>query len=347
MRNGNKESCIVLATDSWKMKLFQLYLPIIQYSPIYTGDEYFFLQHKHTTKIVWGCAVKGENLIRVEDGFLRSKGLGVAFNLPLSLIFDDVGLYYDATAPSRLEQILNCSSLTHTQTDAVGELIELIREHNLTKYNFPRKEVTLPKEAAGKQLILVPGQVEGDASITLGSPSVKTNEDLLVRVRAANPQAYILFKPHPDLLARLRKGAPLSNLLRNNCDHIILEGDLISWVKAVDEVHTMTSTVGFEALIHQKRVITYGMPFYAGWGLTTDHQTCLRRTRTLTLDELINGALIEYPTYLNPNTGEHISAITAAKLLADPEFTVPQPNWLWKALLGLKKIQNILPTLRG
>lgn len=65
----------------------------------------------------------------------------------------------------------------------------------------------------------------------------------------------------------------------------------------------MTSLAGFEALLRGKPVTTYGMPFYAGWGLTTDHCHCPRRTRRLTLAQLVAGTLILYPRYVNPLTG--------------------------------------------
>jgi capsular polysaccharide export protein len=66
-----------------------------------------------------------------------------------------------------------------------------------------------------------------------------------------------------------------------------------------DEVHTMTSLVGFEALLRGLPVVTYGQPFYASWGLTQDHAPIQRRTRRLTLDELVAGALIRYPRYIS------------------------------------------------
>ena len=66
----------------------------------------------------------------------------------------------------------------------------------------------------------------------------------------------------------------------------------------------MTSLAGFDALLRGKKVVTYGQPFYAGWGLTEDRDqsgpAMQRRRRTLTLDELIAGALLRYPVYWDP-----------------------------------------------
>jgi capsular polysaccharide export protein len=78
----------------------------------------------------------------------------------------------------------------------------------------------------------------------------------------------------------------------------------------------MTSLTGFEALLRGKRVVCYGLPFYAGWGLTQDVLTCERRQRKLSLEELVIGALIKYPTYCDPKTGHLIDVETAIELLA-------------------------------
>ena len=61
----------------------------------------------------------------------------------------------------------------------------------------------------------------------------------------------------------------------------------------------MTSLVGFEALLRGIPVVTYGQPFYASWGLTQDHAPLARRTRKLTLDELVVGSLLRYPRYVS------------------------------------------------
>lgn len=44
--------------------------------------------------------------ILIEDGFLRSMGLGVSGDAPLSIVVDDLGIYYDAAKPSRLETLI-------------------------------------------------------------------------------------------------------------------------------------------------------------------------------------------------------------------------------------------------
>lgn len=268
------------------------------------------------TLIVWGVRDAGLPLrediqvLRVEDGFIRSVGLGADLIRPLSWVIDRRGIYYDATRPSDLEHILQ-----HEQFDAAllaraTGLRERIVASGLTKYNVGKGAWQRP---AGKhQVILVPGQVETDASIAYGAPEVvcaiRRNMDLLRAVRSANPAAYVVYKPHPDVLAGLRiKGVDEDSALAW-CDEQVVDAAMGEMLDQVDEVHVITSLAGFEGLLRGKRVICYGQPFYAGWGLTTDIAPLRRRTRRLTLDELVAGALLNYPSYLSRNTNELTTA---------------------------------------
>ena len=252
---------------------------------------------------LWGSAearaVTTETpLLRIEDGFLRSTGLGADLVRPLSLVIDDIGIYYDATSPSRLERILETQELDEPAILRADALRARIVELDLTKYNLGQQGWSMPRSQ--KPVILVVGQVEADASIRLGSPDVKNNVELLERVREEHPSAYIVYKPHPDVVAGLRRQRTGEDISSEIADEILTEpvsvGQLLS---QVDELHTMTSLMGFEALIRGVKVVCHGLPFYAGWGLTEDRVACARRTRRLTLAELVHGALITYPRYVN------------------------------------------------
>jgi capsular polysaccharide export protein len=98
-------------------------------------------------------------------------------------------------------------------------------------------------------------------------------------------------------------GAVDPGAARGLCDHIEEDAALAACLDVADEVHTMTSLVGFEGLLRGKRVVVHGQPFYAGWGLTESHNPHPRRTRTLTLDALCAGTLLRYPRYLNRTSG--------------------------------------------
>ncbi|MGJ8589571.1 MAG: capsular polysaccharide biosynthesis protein [Yoonia sp.] len=236
----------------------------------------------------------------VEDGFLRSRGLGADLIAPLSLVLDDMGIYYDATRPSRLEALLNASDdLSEHDHARATALIERITEARLSKYNLAAKP--LPDLPKGRR-ILVPGQVEDDASVIYGSAEVTNNLALLEYVRKANPAAVILYKPHPDVEAGLRVGAvPNAAEL---ADVVLTSTDPIDAIEAVDEVWTMTSLLGFEALLRGKNVTCLGTPFYAGWGLTDDRaMPVMRRQARLDLAALVHATLITYPRYRDPVTG--------------------------------------------
>jgi capsular polysaccharide export protein len=261
----------------------------------------------------------------MEDGFLRSAGLGSDLHPPLSLVMDKTGIYYDATRPSDLELLLGNSDLTAYQQQRAATLRETLVASKVSKYNLGAA-FTLPAGASGKTVILVPGQVEDDASILTGTISVNTNGGLLRTVRERNPDAYIIYKPHPDVLVGNRQGQIPEEDVRRWADSQALDADIIQCIQAADELHTLTSLSGFEALLHGKKVVCYGMPFYAGWGLTQDEHSCSRRTRRLRLDDVVYQALIAYPSYINPQSREPILAEQAVELLAatpraDMQFT--------------------------
>lgn len=242
-------------------------------------------------------------LIRVEDGFIRSLGLGSDLTRPYSQVFDDSGIYFDPTSPSQLENILQNTPFDEDfyqdLKQEARELKTLILESKISKYNSDtHTHLCLPQD---KLKILVPGQVEDDASIRFGANNM-TNLALLKATRESNPNAYILYKPHPDVLSGNRIGNIPQSLALQYCDEICENISLASVLSAVDEVHTMTSLSGFEALLYGKKVVTYGIPFYAGWGLTKDRLSCPRRTRKLSLEELIIGVYILYPRYIHPDT---------------------------------------------
>lgn len=237
------------------------------------------------------------NLVRIEDGFLRSVGLGADLIRPLSWVVDWRGMYFDATRPSDLEVLL-------AETDFDAELIARatalrarIVAAGLTKYNVGFAAWRRP--AGARKVILVPGQVETDASIAYGAPVIKTNLGLLRAVRQANPDACVIYKPHPDVVAGLRARGNGEDEAARWCDEVVLDTPMGELLDEVDEVHLLTSLTGFEALLRGKHVTCYGQPFYAGWGLTHDIVPIDRRQRCLQLDELVAGALILYPRYMS------------------------------------------------
>ena len=245
------------------------------------------------------AAKAGVPFWRMEDGFLRSIGLGVGLRPGASFVLDRTGIYYDSTRPNDLETLLQGQAFDDELTYRAARLRAEIVAAGLSKYNVGAAQP--PKLGRDKRVVLVAGQVENDASIRLGSPDVATNAELLRRARARHPDAYLVFKPHPDVEAGLRPGRMAAADLAA-ADLVLRDVAAPDAIALADHVEVMTSLIGFEALLRGKSVRTHGMPFYAGWGLTDDPGSP-RRTRRLTLDELVAGALILYPRYIDPRTG--------------------------------------------
>jgi len=241
-------------------------------------------------------------LYRVEDGFIRSVSLGSDLTKAYSLVVDSRGIYFDPTQESDLEYLLNNASFDEVLLQRSRALQAYLVQNRISKYNIHQdRDISLPHYQKGQKIALVPGQVEDDASIIYGAGGM-SNLELLEQARAKVPEAYLIYKSHPDVLAGNRKGdIPYDEAMRY-ADTIITDASLDSVLEVADEVHTMTSLVGFEALIRGKRVYTYGLPFYAGWGLTIDAKVCSRRKVTRSLDELVAATLILYPRYLHPKT---------------------------------------------
>jgi len=284
------------------------------------------------------CAAHNQPLIQVEDGFLRSRGLGAAMTPPLSLVLDHAGIYYDPRTPSDLEGLIaQSASLSAADQVRAKRLVENLLKLGVTKYNLTGRAAapTPPKDA---QVILVPGQVADDASILTGTDRVADNAALLAYARRENPDAWIIYKPHPDVETGLRNG----QIPAHEADFIASEADPLALLKIADEVWTMTSTLGFEALLRGVPVTTLGAPFYAGWGLTRDLGSIpARRTARPTLLQFVHATLIAYPRYYDAETG----------LACPPEISVMRlaqggsirSGWAARAGVKLKSVLASLP----
>ncbi|NUR10883.1 MAG: hypothetical protein HOQ20_03430 [Bradyrhizobium sp.] len=281
-------------------------------------------------------------LIEVEDGFLRSSGLGADCVPPLSVTVDALGAYFDPSRPSELERLLQDGQFDDGLLERARELREMIVEAAIGKYEQGGAPLDRP---AGERLhILVPGQVEDDRAVETGGCGLTSNLELLKRVRAECPDAYILYKPHPDVLAGHRRGEIGEAAVLELADEIVGELSINSLIAMVDEVHVNTSLAGFEALLRGKKVTTYGVPFYAGWGLTTDlGPVTPRRSTRRSLDELVAATLLVYPRYLDPITGlpcpaEVVVARLAAGNASDPGLLVGVRRLQGKVMRRLRSL---------
>ena len=287
--------------------------------------------------LVWGLAKRQQlqdkfakqhlvdipSIYCMEDGFIRSNGLGATLLAPLSVVIDKQGIYYDATRPSDLETLLcHCETLTPKQRARVASLRDKLLTQRVSKYNVGSsadndgsvddQQISWMQESklSGKSRVLIVGQVEDDLSIQYCGSEIKTNSGLIERVRRDNPDAYLIYKPHPDVEAGLRAGKVGAACLKQ-VQAVAYDTAMPDCLESVDEVHTISSLTGFEALLRGLKVTCYGLPFYAGWGLTTDIDAQLspkagylerrKRDTTLTLEQLLHCTLIDYPLYRLPS----------------------------------------------
>lgn len=312
----NQTRSICIGMRLWKRGFLKTYLSGTNNAPKFFDNEEQAVEAanlhrgrvlvwagKETETLALDCAKAEIPLIRVEDGFLRSVGLGAQLVAPVSLAFDDSGIYYDPTRPSQLERILNeqgdLSGIDLKQAKAVQERIIALK---MTKYNVGSKLAEI-QAANGQEIILVPGQVEDDASILKGTHKIKTNLGLLQAARSDFPGAFIVYKPHPDVEAGLRVGEIPVRDATKIADFVATQNIMADLLEQVDRVATLTSLAGFEALVRGKSVTCYGSPFYSGWGLTDDKAPKVKRRKARPdLASFIHACLIEYPRYWDPVT---------------------------------------------
>ena len=289
--------------------------------------------------LVWGAAglhagdpPAPADAVRLEDGFLRSRGLGAELVPPLSLVLDAQGLYYDPTRPSGLERaVIAAAALPPQALHRARLLRERIVAAGLSKYNLAAADLAreLPE---GRRIVLVAGQVADDASVTLGA-SGGTNAALLAAARTAQPDAFLIYKPHPDVEAGLREGA----IDATDADLVARDAAPLPLIGAAHAVWTMTSLIGFEALLREVPVTCLGAPFYAGWGLTDDRAPVPARRRAArpSLDALVHAALIAYPRYFDSVTRTACPPEVALERLASGQ--APRTGPLNR---GLSKLQG-------
>ncbi len=257
--------------------------------------------------------------IHVEDGFIRSIGLGATKAPPYSLTFDSRTPYFDATQPSDLEVLLSEYDFTSNPEliDRSKQMIEFLLRSGVSKYNHTLfvdiKKIYGEKT---KRRVLVIGQVEDDASIRFGSVRPYTNNDLVMIAAIENQDAQIIYKPHPDVLNKHRPMTSNPDDVRGVCLVVDQDIPLAQSFETIDHVYTITSQAGFEALMRGLPVTTLGCPFYSGWGLTDDRQPNHRRQRKLSLEEVFAAAYILYPKYFDPIYKTEISPEQALERLA-------------------------------
>lgn len=247
----------------------------------------------------------GLPLLRVEDGFLRSFGAGVEFPT-LSVVADTQGIYYDSTGPCDLETLLASDEDLLTDPTHIDAAITMLINNQLSKYNHA-PHVQLPVSESAGSAVLVIDQTYGDMSVQFGKANQHTFTHMLQAAIHENPGAQIWIKTHPEVSNGSKRGylsqVQARALPKGGQLRLLRElANPIGLLQQVNKVYVATSGMGFEALLCAKPVRCFGLPWYAGWGVTEDEQYCPRRIRTRSIQELFAAAYLRYTRYLHPVT---------------------------------------------
>src|SRR3989338_7424938 len=307
----HKNNLILLFFQKWKFEFIQDFLP--DYNLFILGKRnynksVFSILMKMGFKIaIWGYNERFKfpgyfdqynNVLRIEDGFIRSIQLGCMHSKPFSLTIDPIGLYYNANKASLLENILNYHEFEESELKLAQSYIAAIQKDGISKYNHA-PEIDLESKFAKnhRKKILVIGQVDDDASIVLGCDRKITSYDLIAIAKKENPDAEIIYKAYPDVLAGKRGHKKRIDHILPDCTLVDFNIAPVSIFKLVDKVYTITSLMGFEALLHGKEVICVCAPFYSNWGITDDRQVVPRRQRKRNVEEIFCASYMVYPKY--------------------------------------------------
>ncbi len=292
--------------------------------------QYLF---KKVTFVGWGRKKSGlwaifmakitkNRFLLLEDGFIRSVGLGVEGSPSFSIVQDDIGIYYDATSPSKLEEILNSYDFKNDkELMAIAKKAkQKIIEYKISKYNNFKK-IDLSYLDNSKEKVLIIAQTAGDSSLEYGLGNRFTTQEIIDDAINDNPDAQVYIKIHPDVLVGKKESDINPKDIPLKCQILQDNANPIELLKYFDKVYTKTSGMGMEALLLDKEVYCFGMPFYAGWGVTKDRLVSKRRNRKVTVDEIFAGAYILYSNYYNPYLNQKSDIIDSINTLTDIHHT--------------------------
>ena len=310
-----KKKLALIGFNQWKYTIVNNYFDeryILCPRLIY--DKFPYLVRLLTKGIVcWGCkydykdslsiAIKEE----VEDGFLRSVGLGVEKVMPMSLIVDGSSIHFDRNRVSTIKAMAyRRQQLGEELLRRSERCIAFIKNYDIDKYNISRSP-SLIELSKSEEYVLVLGQVDSDASIRYACEVPITSNQLVYLAKMRHPFSKIIYRPHPEVVRELQTDQESFKNLKRIC---ILDdsGSSLTELLRADEikkVYTISSLSGMESLFYNKEVYVYGSPFYSGWGLTNDFNTPF--IKSVKLSELFYYSYIDYPIYICPFTNDRIT----------------------------------------
>jgi capsular polysaccharide export protein len=172
-------------------------------------------------------------------------------------------------------------------------------------------------------------QRQGDVSVLRSGSSANVFKDMLQYAIHKHGAQRVVVKSHPDSFIAGKEGY-LVEIARASGVEVISE-NINPWslLDQAGHVYTVSSQLGFEALLAGLPVTCFGMPFYAGWGLTRDRLHCERRCRALSLEHVFAAAYLRYTRYVNPDNGcptcfevaaERLAGMRDAELIKEHSF---------------------------
>ncbi len=255
-------------------------------------------------RAVWLSKVLRRRLALLEDGFIRSVERHSA---PLSLIVDDIGVYYDATKASRMERSIG-RGITGDQSARARAIAALWRDHGISKYNHARDY----GGALPDRYVLVVDQTFGDLSVASGLARAESFSAMLSAALDENPHTAVVVKIHPDVYTKAKRGYFFAGQLCH--PRVVVVGTdchSVALIRGASAVYCVTSLMGFEALLWEKTVRCFGMPFYAGWGVTVDELRPPERRQGARLEDIVYAALVDVARYVDPATGTPLTTEAA------------------------------------
>lgn len=257
----------------------------------------------------------GVPYVALEDGFVRSLRPGVVGEPGLSLVADPVGVYYDAGRPSELERLIaDPASGAPALSDRAERLVALLRARRVSKYNHAPD---VAPAGLGDDVAVVVDQRAGDVSVRRSGAGPDAVAAMLALAVEEHGRGRVVVKTHPDAVVGGR-GSHLGEAARAVGVRVVAES-VNPWavLDRARAVYTVSSLMGFEALMAGVPVTCFGLPFYAGWGLTRDRVACPRRTARVPLAQVVAAAYLRYTRYVDRETGAPTSVETVVHQLAD------------------------------
>lgn len=286
-------------------------------------------------RIAWHFCMKNNiNYVMFEQGYFRpftltidNKGVNYENSLPRDRKFyEDIVVDYD-----RLHQYLSKSEylskddLININRDSkFKKLLFIIKDKLKAKFSSDFIDCTYNNESINEKIvrivkkknninthleelpesyIFVPFQVHDDSQIILNSPNIRSMEELVEVVDKASKELYELgrrdiyfvFKEHPVDLNRIDYSG-LKEKYKNNKQLVFLRsGNTNELINNSMAVITVNSTVGIEAMMKSKKVITLGNAFYNIEGIVEhcDELDNLSKSIIKTLDNDFNQELVD------------------------------------------------------